>query len=505
MINKFVNYIRGKLSGLERKNPDHIHKDSNLIQKDSSKSTSQDSTTSQSTTKRKYRRPRVEKVKSQKVWELSQFEVPPAEGKTRFHDFQLPLCLMHAIADLNFMYCTPVQANTLEATLSGTDAIGQAQTGTGKTAAFLVTILSKLMDQSLNKKRKKGTPRALIIAPTRELVMQVANDGRSLAKHTHLSIVSVFGGMDYEKQQQALEQRPVDIVVATPGRLLDFQRKGIVNLRSVEFLVIDEADRMLDMGFIPDVTKIVLSTPPKEKRQTLMFSATMTSEVRRLAAKWCKNPINVEVEPEQVAVDTVNQIVYLTTAHDKYSVLYNLITKNNLKKVLVFTNRRDETRKLTDRLKRNRISCDMLSGEVAQKKRMVTLERFRNGQIKVLVATDVAGRGIHIDGITHVINYTLPYEPDDYVHRIGRTGRAGKEGIAISFADEEGAFYLSDIETYIGRKLECTYPDESLLEQAPRGVTPKPSTNKSPHYKSRKPHGQKHWSKKRKQTPSQSV
>jgi ATP-dependent RNA helicase RhlB len=236
---------------------------------------------------------------------------------------------------------------------------------------------------------------------------------------------------------------------------------------------------MLDMGFIPDVRKIVFSTPPKEKRQTLMFSATMTPEVRHLASQWCVNPINVEVAAEHVAVDTIRQIVYLATAREKYDILYNMIVGENLDKVLVFTNRRDETQRLTDRLISNGISCDMLSGDVAQKKRMTTLERFRGGQIKVLVATDVAGRGIHIDGISHVFNYTLPYEAEDYVHRIGRTGRAGQDGIAISFADEDGAFYLPAIEAYIGRKLDCVQPDEVLIVPAPKGVS-KPASASQP-------------------------
>jgi ATP-dependent RNA helicase RhlB len=210
----------------------------------------------------------------------------------------------------------------------------------------------------------------------------------------------------------------------------------------------------------------------------MMFSATITEEVKHLAFQWCKKPYTVEIEPEQVAVDTVTQIVYLTTSKEKYTVLYNLLTKQNLKRVLVFTNRKDEARKLTDRLTRNNINCAMLSGDVDQKKRTSRLEGFREGKIHVLVATDVAGRGIHIEGISHVVNYTLPYEPEDYVHRIGRTGRAGAEGISVSFACDEGAFYLPDIEEYIGRKLECRNPDDSLLTPPPRGSSLPPSTEK---------------------------
>ncbi|HSH12420.1 MAG TPA: DEAD/DEAH box helicase, partial [Desulfurivibrionaceae bacterium] len=317
---------------------------------------------------------------------------------------------------------------------------------------------------------KIGTPLALVLAPTRELVMQISKDAEELANHTGVRVASVYGGIDYQKQQNQLERGPVDLVVATPGRLLDFLRNKIVDLSQLRILVIDEADRMLDMGFIPDVRKIVNSTPPKEQRQTLMFSATITPEVSHLASQWTKKPVLVDIAPEQVTVDTVEQRVYLVTAREKYNLLYNLITRENLERVIVFTNRRDETRKLTDRLKRNDISCDMLSGEVPQGKRIRTLEDFKAGKIRVLVATDVAGRGIHIDGVSHVVNYTLPYEAEDYVHRIGRTGRAGASGISISFACEEGAFYIPEIEAYIGAKLPCTTPEPALLVEPPKGT-----------------------------------
>ena len=478
MLKKFVSFVRGKLKGLDRTGGNHADKHSSPglpslpeSVKGASELKSQTDIAAQPTTAPKYRRPKVAKGSDKPAWDLSKFEVVPVEGKSRFHDFDLPDTIMHAIADLGFEYCTPIQAQTLAGTMSGTDAIGQAQTGTGKTAAFLIAIMAQLLRKGPKDDSGVGRPRALVIAPTRELVMQIAKDGESLSTYCGIKMASVFGGMDYEKQQQALERGPVDILVATPGRLIDFKRKGVVDLGKVEVMVIDEADRMLDMGFIPDVRKIVFSTPPREQRQTLMFSATMTPEVRHLASQWCVNPINVEIAPEQVAVDTVQQIVYLTTASEKYDVLYNMIVGQNLDKVLVFTNRRDETQRLTDRLLRNSVSCDMLSGDVAQKKRMTTLERFRNGQIKVLVATDVAWRGIHIDGISHVFNYTLPYEAEDYVHRIGRTGRAGHDGVAISFADEDGAFYLPAIEAYIGRKLTCVQPDEALIVPAPRGVS----------------------------------
>ena len=402
-----------------------------------------------------------------KSWQVSQFKVEPMEGKSRFHDFDLQARVMHAVFDLKFKYCTPIQGEVLSSTLAGRDVLGQAQTGTGKTAAFLITVISRMLRHPVDRKRKPGTPRTLILAPTRELVMQIADEAKDLNKYCNLKTISVFGGMDYEKQRRMLSSKAVDIVVATPGRLLDFKRKGEVNLGKVETLIIDEADRMLDMGFIPDVRKIIYSTPQKNKRQTLLFSATLTEDVIRLASQWTTDPLKVEIEPEQVAVDTVKQIVYIITTKQKSALLYNIITKQKLKRVLIFCNRRDETSKLTNFLQRYNINCDMLSGAVRQTRRVKILEKFRAGKIQVLVATDVAGRGIHIEGMNHVINYTLPHDPENYVHRIGRTGRAGESGTSISFACEEDSFYLPDIEKFIGQPLSCQQPDENLLKLPP--------------------------------------
>nr|MBF0221584.1 DEAD/DEAH box helicase [Desulfobulbaceae bacterium] len=400
MLKKIVNFVRRKFIGGDR--PDQTKKTVARVRdvrhedlpgssghvevKDAPASRSQ-------SPKKKYRRPRSSKAQRPSQWDISQFDVAPEEGKTRFHDFDLPPSLMRAIADLGFSYCTPVQVKTLTGALDGTDTIGQAQTGTGKTAAFLITIMANLLRHNSDQKGSNGLPFALIIAPTRELVTQISNDAVALAKYSGICVAPVFGGMDYEKQQRLIEEKKPEIIVATPGRLLDFIRKKIVNLKSLKVLVIDEADRMLDMGFIPDVRNIVYNTPPKENRQTLMFSATLTPEVRHLASQWCVKPVQVEIEPDQVAVDTIEQLVYLTTAQEKYHILYNMITTQKLEKVLVFANRKDETRRLTERLMRNGIDCEMLSGDVAQKKRISTLERFRSGEIKVLVATDVAGRG----------------------------------------------------------------------------------------------------------------
>jgi len=401
------------------------------------------------------------------AWDIASFKVEPKEGLIRFHDLNLPEPLMHAIADLGYQYCTPVQAEVLPSTLNGRDAYGRAQTGTGKTAAFLITILTRLHGQPLSGKPEKGTPRVLVLAPTRELVIQIAEEGRALAKYMAATIVSVFGGMDYEKQRRQLTDQTVDMVVATPGRLLDFQRHRDLRLDRTEILVIDEADRMLDMGFIPDVRKIVLSTPHKSKRQTMLFSATLTEAVTRLSDQWTKDPISVAIEPEKVAVDTVDQQIYIVTAEQKFALIYNIIARQELDRILIFCNRRDETRRLADLFDKYRIDCAVLSGEVPQKKRLRTLEDFKAGKIRALVATDVAGRGIHIEGMSHVLNFTLPQDPEDYVHRIGRTGRAGASGTSVSFACEEDSFFIPRIESLIGRELPCMQPPDEWLVLPP--------------------------------------
>lgn len=375
----------------------------------------------------------------------------------------MPNPLLHAISDLGFEYCTPIQSEILPSTLSGKDASGRAQTGTGKTAAFLIAIITRILNNPLQGKRQPGMPRVLILAPTRELVLQISEEARQLSKYCAINVISVFGGMDYVKQRKQLITGQVDIIVATPGRLLDFQRRHDLTLKKVEVLIIDEADRMLDMGFIPDVRKIIHSTPSKEKRQTLLFSATLTGQITRLASEWTRSPVTVEIEPEQVAVNTVEQIVYIVTTDEKFALLLNIITRQNLSRALVFCNRRDEVRRLSEMLTRYGINCSMLSGDVPQKKRLRRLEEFKAGKIRVLVATDVAGRGIHIEGMDHVINFKLPHDPEDYVHRIGRTGRAGATGTSISFADERDAFFIPAIEEFMGRKLACMEPQEEWL------------------------------------------
>lgn len=398
------------------------------------------------------------------AWSLDQFQVAEVEGKDRFHDFNLPDVLMHAIADLGFEYATPIQAATIKPALEGVDIIGKAQTGTGKTAAFLIGVITDLLDFKLEEEPELSEPRALIIAPTRELALQIASDAEGLVKYANLRVVSLVGGMDYEIQRKALAEGPVDILVATPGRLIDFVRNHEIDLYNVEILVLDEADRMLSMGFIPDVRTIIRSTPRKgSDRQTLLYSATFTDEIMRLAAQWTRDPVTVEIESDQKTTDNISQKVFLVSSDQKYNLLRNYLSVNGIERAIVFCNRRHQTRDLAARLQKDGVKAEMMSGEIPQNKRIKTLENFRSGKIQVLVATDVAGRGIHIDGVSHVVNYQLPEDSDDYVHRIGRTGRAGATGTSICFACEDDSFLIPDIEAQTGVKLECIHPEPELL------------------------------------------
>ncbi len=416
---------------------------------------------------------------SRAPWDPATHTVEPAEGKTRFHDLNLRPELMHALADLKFQYCTPVQAQSLPAALEGRDVAGRAQTGTGKTAAFLLTIFQRfLANPRPADAARKGTPRALILAPTRELAMQIERDAQKLCPYARAHVVVLYGGEEMEKQRRRLAAGPVDVVVATPGRLLDLCQRREVNLGAVEILVIDEADRMLDMGFIPDVRRIVGQTPPKDRRQTLLYSATLSEPVMKLAAAWMRDYVRVDIEPENVAVDTVDQIIYVVTNQEKLPLLYHVLKQEERERLIIFVNRRDTAEWLTAQIRNFGFDCELLSGAVNQSKRTRTLEEFREGRrVRILVATDVAGRGLHVEGISHVINYNTPIDPEDYVHRIGRTGRAGASGTSITFACEEESFYLPAIETYLGRELKYTYPEEAMV-RFPEGVRPLPPERK---------------------------
>jgi ATP-dependent RNA helicase RhlB len=394
-------------------------------------------------------------------WTREQYQVAEQEGKTRFADLELDDRLIHAIADLGYEYCTPIQSGILPDLIKGRDGLGQAQTGTGKTAAFLLASLNHLL-RTLKPDQPNGSPRMLVLAPTRELVLQIEAEAADLMKYTPLQSLPVYGGLDYEPQKEALRHHQVDLVVATPGRLIDFMRSRVVDLSKVEILVLDEADRMLDMGFIPDVKRIVYATPHKKSRQTLFFSATFTDDIRRLAGSWTEDPASVVIEPESVA-DTVDQTVFIVTDDQKFALTVNMLRNFKPTRTLIFANRRDTSQDLCDHLNVYGFKAALLSGAVPQAKRVKTLEAFKDGSMPIVVATDVAGRGIHVDEVGLVINYNLPEDPEDYVHRIGRTGRAGEEGRSVCFASEFDSMMLPDIEKYIGRELVCTHPEEEWL------------------------------------------
>ena len=403
------------------------------------------------------------------AWDPASFAVPEMEGKRRFHDFNLPSEVMHGIADLGFQYCTDIQALSLQNALDGKNVAGKAQTGSGKTAAFLVAILTRYLRTPENRAKNGGSPRALVIAPTRELVIQICKDADAIGKYSGLRSLAVYGGMDFDRQKEEILAAPVDLLVATPGRLLDFCKRKVVDLSKVDTLVIDEADRMLDMGFIPDVSRIMNHLPPKDKRATMLYSATLTDDVMRLASRWMEEPVRAEVESDHNATDTVRQVVYVVRAEDKFKVLFNHVALHPGARAIVFCNRKSTTEDVYESLKCRGVSCEMLSGDVNQNKRLKVLEAFREGAIKIVVATDVAGRGIHVDDVEYVINFDFPYEAEDYVHRIGRTGRAGNTGIAISFADEDESFAIPEIEEYIKEPLKCTIiqEDDPLLKDLP--------------------------------------
>ena len=403
------------------------------------------------------------------AWSLESFVVEPMEGKKRFHDFDLPSEVMHGIADLGFKYCTEIQALSLEQALAGKNIAGKAQTGSGKTAAFLVAILTRYLRSPENRAKEGGAPRALVIAPTRELVIQICKDADAIGKYTGLRSLAIYGGMDYDRQRQEVLSAPVDLLVATPGRLLDFTKSRVINLSHVDTLVIDEADRMLDMGFIPDVRRIMSYLPPKNRRTTMLYSATLNETVMRLAMNWMEEPYKAEVEGETNATDTVKQVVDVLQAKDKFTVLFNHIALHPDARTIVFCNRKCTTEVVYESLKVRGVSVEMLSGDVNQNKRLKVLDAFRDGEVKIVVATDVAGRGIDVKGLEYVINFDFPYEAEDYVHRIGRTGRAGSTGIAISFADEFESCQIPAIEEFIKEELKCTVigPDDPLLKPIP--------------------------------------
>ncbi len=386
----------------------------------------------------------------------------------KFSDLDLPSEVLQGVQSVGFTHLTPVQEQAIPLALAGQDVAGQAQTGTGKTAAFLIALFTRLLK---NPKETGTDPRALIIAPTRELVMQIGKDAEALGEACPFKVQTIFGGVDYEKQRQSLRDG-VDIIVATPGRLIDYAKQKAFSFSKIESLVIDEADRMFDMGFIKDLRFILRRLPPFEQRQTMLFSATLSPRVMELAYDFMNVAVKVEVEPEQVTAELVDQVLYYASSKEKFPLLLGLFAREKEQtRVMLFLNTKREAEKLTDRLQANDVKAELISGDIPQRKRMKILEDFREGKVTHLVATDVASRGIHVDGVTHVINYDLPQDPEDYVHRIGRTARAGALGKAISFGDEDTVFNLPDIEEYIGRKIPTEFPlDEDFIWNYKRPV-----------------------------------
>jgi len=317
------------------------------------------------------------------------------ENKIPFQDLPLHESLQKALATLTFTHCTPIQAAILPLALNRDDIIGKAQTGTGKTAAFLVSIINHLLINPLPDTQYAGEPRALVIAPTRELALQIHKDTEELTQHSDLKSMCVVGGTDITKQDRHLRHHAIDILIATPGRLLDLLQRKTIFLDLIDILVLDEADRMLDMGFIPQIRKIIREAPQRQYRQTLLFSATFNDDVLELAANWTVDPIRIETEPDSLATKSVTQLIYMVNANQKNGLLYNLITQEKLQRVIIFLNRRDQCRTLYDWLRAKQIRCGILTGEVPQPKRIKTLEDFRGGTTNILIATDVAGRGIH--------------------------------------------------------------------------------------------------------------
>jgi ATP-dependent RNA helicase RhlB len=386
---------------------------------------------------------------------------PAAPAGRRFATFDLPEPVMAGIRAAGFTHCTPIQEKVLPLALAGRDVAGQAQTGTGKTAAFLITIFTRLLARE--RPGRPAAPRALVIAPTRELVVQIANDARLLGEATPFTIHAVYGGIDYHKQRTDV-RAGVDVLIGTPGRLIDYFRQRVFDLRSVEILVIDEADRMFDMGFIKDLRYILRQLPSYDRRQSMLFSATLSYDVMELAYIFMNDAVRVSVTPEQVTAEKVEHLVYHVAKNEKLPLLLGVLRRAGADpRVLIFVNMRRSAERLVRWLEANGFAAAAITGDVDQRRRLRILADFKEGRLPILVATDVASRGLHIEGVTHVINYDLPFDAEDYVHRIGRTARAGASGKAISLACEEYVEGLEAIETYIGFKLPYEIVDEAML------------------------------------------
>ncbi len=370
----------------------------------------------------------------------------------RFDSLELDPRIRAGLAELGFSHCTPIQAEALPLALAGRDVAGQAQTGTGKTAAYVVAMLQRLLTRPPSAERRPTQPRALILAPTRELAVQIERDTTALAVHTEFRIAIAFGGTGYQEQRERIAGG-VDILIGTPGRLIDYFKQGVFDLKAVQVAVVDEADRMFDLGFIRDLRYLLRRMPRPEARLGMLFSATLSYRVTELAYEHMNDPQMIRVEPDRVTAERVSQVCYMTANEEKIPLLVALIREMEDRRVMVFVNTKRAADLVWGYLEGNGLHAAVLSGDVPQKQRLGLLKSFQEGRLPVLVATDVAARGLHIPGVTHVINFDLPLDAEDYVHRIGRTARAGAAGDAISFACETHAFSLPDIETFIGHRI----------------------------------------------------
>jgi ATP-dependent RNA helicase RhlB len=387
--------------------------------------------------------------------------------ETPFGSLDIVEPLLQGIESAGFSTCTPIQAQTLPLALEGRDVAGQAQTGTGKTAAFLIATMNRLLREPPPPSRKPNQPRALILAPTRELAIQIHTDAEPLSRHTGLTLGLAYGGTGYESQRKVLEAG-VDILIGTPGRLIDYFKQHVFDLKAIQVVVLDEADRMFDLGFIRDIRYLLRRMPPPEKRLGLLFSATLSLRVIELAYEHMNNPELVQVEPDKVTADKVTQKLYHTANEEKIPLLIGLLRHMDPRRTIVFVNTKRVAERVWGYLASNGFESALLSGDVPQRKRQSLLLEFQRGELAVLVATDVAARGLHIPEVSHVFNFDLPQDPEDYVHRIGRTARLGASGDAISFACEEYSFSVPEIEAFIGHKIPVQPMSDDML------VTPEP-------------------------------
>ena len=373
----------------------------------------------------------------------------------KFTDLNLHPDLERGLNEAGYITCMPVQEQVLEHAFSGQDLYVQSQTGTGKTAAFLVVIFQRLLTEDMLNGKK-----AIIMAPTRELAVQIEEEAKLIGKYLPIKIGSFYGGVGYT-QQTAMLRDNVQIMVGTPGRVLDLNQSGQMNLMDIAFLILDEADRMFDMGFYPDLRKLIRRVPPADKRQTMLFSATLNAWVKNLAWEYTRNPFEIAIEPETVTLDEVEQVLYHVSSADKMKLLLGILKRENPESAIIFCNTKRYSEIVAKRLKLNGYDCEFIMGDLPQKKRLKIIDDIKAGKLHLLVATDVAARGLDIEGLAMVVNYDLPNESENYVHRIGRTARAGKTGKAVNLASEQDVYALPGIERYIGQKI----PSETAVEE----------------------------------------